>query len=133
MRLALATARFSDARNIAGYQVNTAPYFAMTDVFLQPSAYDAAPIAVIEAMLAGLPVIATTVGGIPDVASKDETALLVAPGDVPALAAAMARLAGDEALRARLGLAGAARAQAHFSKARYIADIDSLYREMLGR
>lgn len=122
-----------DRVHFAGYRGEPYPLLSALDIFVHPARYEAFGMVVAEAMFAGLPVIATEVGGLPDVVAKDENALLVAPGDVPALALAMARLAKDEALRKRFGEAGVARATAQFSEARYIADIDSLYRELLDR
>jgi glycosyltransferase involved in cell wall biosynthesis len=76
-----------------------------------PSHAEGLPNAVLEAMAAGLPVIATAVGGVPDVVVDGVTGLLVAPRAPGELAAAIERLAADPALRARLG--AAARAAAH--------------------
>jgi glycosyltransferase involved in cell wall biosynthesis len=63
-----------------------------------------------EAMAAGLPVVGWRAGNLPHLARHDEEGLVVATGDVPALAAALLRLAGDAALRRRLGAAAARRA-----------------------
>jgi glycosyltransferase involved in cell wall biosynthesis len=123
----------SDRIHFAGYRGDPYPLLSALDVFMHPARYEAFGMVVAEAMFAGLPVVATDVGGVPDVVAKDETALLVSPNDVPALSRAMARLAGDGQLRAKLGKAGLARANAQFSEARYLIEIDSLYREFLAR
>lgn len=75
------------------------------DFAVQPSRFEAMGLAAAEAMAAGLPVIATATGGFRDFVVHDRTGLLVPVGDEEALAAAIARLAGDAALRARLGAA----------------------------
>lgn len=82
-----------------------------TGVFVLPSTSEGLPIALLEAMACGLPIVATEVGGVPDVLADGRDALLVEPGDAAALAAAIARLAGDAALRERLGEAARERAQ----------------------
>ena len=76
---------------------------ASLDVLALPSAYEEMGSVLVEAMAAGVPVVASRVGGIPDVVADGETGLLVPPGDVPAFAAALRRLVADPALRARLG------------------------------
>ena len=67
---------------------------------------EACPTVVIEAMRAGLPVVATRMGGIPDLVVDGETGLLVPPSDARALADAIARLVADPSEAARLGEAG---------------------------
>lgn len=62
-----------------------------------------APMAIIEAMAAGKPVVATAVGGVPDIVAEGETGFLVAPGDDEALARRLGQVLGDVSLRGRLG------------------------------
>lgn len=80
------------------------------DVALLPSASEGMPLAVIEALGAGLPVVASRVGGIPEVVQDDVNGLLVASGNALELASALRRLASDSGLRQRFG--DAARAAA---------------------
>jgi glycosyltransferase involved in cell wall biosynthesis len=79
------------------------------DVFTLPSRYEGLPVAIVEAMVCGVPVVATAVNSVPDVVRPGETGLLVPPQRPDLLAAAIAHLLDrpDEAAR----LAGAARAQ----------------------
>ena len=79
--------------------------YAEADVLCLPSHREGVPLAILEGMSFGLPVIATPVGGIPDFVSSDENGLLVPPGDVAALAEAITTLALDSSLRSRLGAA----------------------------
>jgi glycosyltransferase involved in cell wall biosynthesis len=74
-------------------------------VFVLPSLEEPLGVVIVEAMAAGLPIVATRAGGVLDLVRDEETALLVPPGDSAALAAAQIRLARDPALRERLGAA----------------------------
>jgi glycosyltransferase involved in cell wall biosynthesis len=76
---------------------------ADSDVLVLPSRQEGVPMAILEAMSYGLPVIATPVGGIPDVITDCKEGLLVDVGDRPALTAAMAKLVADRGLRDQLG------------------------------
>src|SRR5690606_37541846 len=89
------------------------------------------PVALIEAMAAGRPVVATRVGGVPDLVEDEATGLLTAPGDTAALAHALLRLAGDAPLRRRLGEAGRRRVAAAYSPKRLVADLERLYIDAL--
>jgi glycosyltransferase involved in cell wall biosynthesis len=84
-------------------------YLRAADAFVFPSLLpEAAPLAPLQAMSLGLPVVASRIGSLPELVDRPwSNGVLVEPGDVGALADAMARLAADEGLRARLG--GAAR------------------------
>ncbi len=79
---------------------------AESDVLVVPSHREGLPNALLEAMAAGMPVIAARVGAIPDVVEEGVSGLLIDSGDVDALARALARLAMDSDERARLGRAG---------------------------
>jgi glycosyltransferase involved in cell wall biosynthesis len=91
----------------AGTRDDVLALFRAVDVALSTSAWENLPHAVLEALAAGTPVIATAVGGIPEVVRDGENGLLVPPGDVDALAAAVERLVRDDALRASLAAAAA--------------------------
>ncbi|MEZ5739747.1 MAG: glycosyltransferase family 4 protein [Burkholderiaceae bacterium] len=106
---------------------------ARAGVFVLCSRFEGMPLSIIEAMRAGLPVIATAVGGVPEVVVDEQTGLLVPPGDTAALSAAMARLASDPALRERLGQAGRARYEQRFSLAGMCDKVLSAYAEVLQR
>jgi glycogen(starch) synthase len=82
---------------------------ASLDVLVLPSAYEEMGSVLVEAMVAGVPVVASDVGGIPEVVRDGETGLLVPPGDVDRLAQALDRLVGDPDLRARLSAGARAR------------------------
>ncbi|CCG03759.1 glycosyltransferase [Blastococcus saxobsidens] len=86
---------------------------ASLDVLVLPSAYEEMGSVLVEAMAAGLPVVASDVGGIPEVVRDGETGLLVPPGDVDALAGALDRLVADGRLRSRLAAGARIRARAY--------------------
>ena len=100
-----------------GYRADIAAVLAAADVFALPSQFEGLPMSVIEAMLTGLPVVATSVSGPREQVADHETGLLVPPGHVPALAAALRRLVHDADARARMGAAGRARALALYDEA----------------
>ena len=74
-----------------------------------------------EALSAGLPVVASDISGPREQVQDTRTGLLVPPRDVPALAAALRLLAGNQALRTRLGRAGRERALLRYDEARVVA------------
>ncbi len=102
------------------------------DVYVQPSLYESQGLAILEAMAAGVPVVATDVGGVRDAVRDGETGLLVPPGDPEALAAAILRLAADPGLSAALAARARARVRERHSSARMVGAYASLYRELLG-
>lgn len=81
------------------------------DIFVLPSYLEGQPIAIIEAMASGLPVIASSVGAVPDLIRDGIEGRVVEPGDVPALAAALGELIGDPARRAAMAAASHQRAE----------------------
>ena len=87
--------------------------------------------AVLEAMAAGCPVMATAVGGTPELVIHDKTGLLVKPRDPRALAEGLLLLAEKEEIRKRMGTAGKERAEESFSFPRMVQDYEVLYRRMV--
>lgn len=84
-----------------------------SDVLVLPSHQEGVPMAVLEGMAYGLPIIATAVGGIPDVISDGEEGILVGVGDRPGLTTALERLATEHEVRRRMGKAARTRATAY--------------------
>ena len=91
---------------------------ADADLFVLSSDSEGLPMSVLEAMAAGLPVVASSVGGVPELVREGETGALVPPRDSAALAGAIGRIVGDPALRDRMGEAGRRRVEDEFSLAR---------------
>jgi glycosyltransferase involved in cell wall biosynthesis len=88
--------------------------YAAADLFCLPSLYEGFPLAILEAMAAGLPVVATAVAGVPEAVADGVTGRLVPPEDADALARALAELAADRERARRMGEAGRRRIEADF-------------------
>jgi len=101
-----------------------------SDVFVLPSYHEGVPMALLEAMAHGLPVIATPVGGIPDAVTTEIEGFLIEPGDGAALTGSLARFIEDEDLRLRCGRAARARAE-QFDVVGYTEQLLQLYRQLL--
>jgi len=109
---------------------NPTPYYTMADLFVLPSHTEGSPNALLEALAAGLPIVATSVGGVPEIVRNESEALLVEKQNPMALAQAMARVLDDSDLRHRL--AETAQRRIHvFSPEAYCESILSLYQSCL--
>lgn len=101
------------------------------DIFVLPSHAEGQPIALLEAMAVGLPIVSSTVGSIPEVI-KEKNGFLITPGDVDALVSCLERLVDDPDLREAQGRHNALEAQAKYSLHRVMTEIDGLYAVLLG-
>ncbi len=110
------TAGRSDQVEFTGYRTDAAAQLLRADVFVLPSVNENLPLALLEAMAAGLPCIASSVGGIPELLSAD-CGVLVPPGSGPELRAAMEQLAADPVAASALGAAARGRASQLYSLA----------------
>jgi glycosyltransferase involved in cell wall biosynthesis len=118
---------------LVGARADVPDLLARADVFVLSSRSEGFPVSVLEAMAAGLPVVATDVGGVGEAVEDEETGILVPAADSEALARALERLVVDAGLRRRLGVAGRARALRLFDVPRYRAAYLELYRRELRR
>jgi glycosyltransferase involved in cell wall biosynthesis len=100
------------------------------DVFVLPSHYEGQPLGVLEAMAAGVPVVATRVGGIPDLIDDRLHGLLVEPHRPEALSRAIIALLTDDALRIRLREAAHSRVRQRYSTESVMHSLEMLYREV---
>ena len=103
----------------------------LLDLFVLPSLYEGFGIAILEAMAAGKPVVATTVGGIPEFVVPGDTGLLVEPGHAPALAEAIGCLLGDPERARRMGIRGRERVRAGFQMATVVQRHEQVYEACL--
>jgi len=107
-------------------------YYALADVFVSSSVFEGMPIAHLEAMAAGLPLIATDILGVDEVVLDEENGLLIPPEQPNQLADAMIELR-NEHKREQYGKAGLQRAREHFSIQTTVEKHLTLYRELLER
>ena len=104
---------------------------AQADVFALPTHGEGMPIAILEAMAAGLAIVATNVAGIPDLIRHEQDGLLISPGDTSALASALKRLIGSPGLRRTLASRARERVFRDFDLAGCVERWDALYRMVL--
>lgn len=106
--------------------------YYQADIFVLPSYHEGLPMAILEAMACGLPVVSTRVGGIPELVSGGENGILVDPGDRPALLASLTTLLADPALRDKMGQNNVQKVREEYDIPMYIKKLKNYYREILG-
>ena len=114
-----------------GWQEDLAPVMESWDIFALPSLDEGFGFAALEAMAAGLPVVATNVGGLPELVVDGETGWLVPARDPAMLADRLRRLIADAEKRETMGAAGGRRAQQDFSLSRMVEQIVGVYDRQL--
>ncbi len=107
------------------------PLFAAADIFALPSLWEGMPNALLEAMAAGLPAVATAVGAVPEMVVDGREALVVPPGDAGALARALAELAARPARRREMGALARQRVETAYRIEATVAQTERLYDELL--
>lgn len=120
-----------DCVSWVGPQTNIQDWLPFFDLFILPSHWEGISLALLEAMAAGLPVIATSVGGNPEVVVHRQTGLLVPPTNPQLLAQSIVTLIENPSLRQSMGLAGRIRCQQNFDIDLIVNRIDSNYRHLL--
>ena len=114
----------------AGIRRDVAELYGMADAFVLASLWEGLGLVFLEAMAAGLPVIATRVSAVGEVVLDGLTGVLVEAGSAEAMAVAMLRLAGDPALCRRLGEVGHERVREHFGLERMIEETLAVYEQL---
>lgn len=108
-----------------GFRTDVADLLRAADLFVLPSLREGMPNTALEAMAAGLPVVAAAVDGVPEVVMEEETGLLVPPGNPQGLRDAIGRLLTEPAFAQALGQAGRERVAEHFSTERMLAEAEA--------
>ena len=121
----------ADRVHLLGFRDDVPDVLAAADLFALPSLSEGLPLALLEAMFAGLPVVASAVGGIPEVVRHDREGLLCTPGSAEELAAAVLALFRDSALRDRIGRAGRDLAETRYTPDAMASAYEALYRSAL--
>jgi glycosyltransferase involved in cell wall biosynthesis len=116
---------------LTGRRDDAVAVMAACDAFVMASNNEGLPVAIMEALALGLPVVSTAVGGIPEAITDGTDGILVPARDPEALATALTRIVEDPALRARLA-AGAAAAGDRYDIRTTTARLEAIYREVLG-
>jgi glycosyltransferase involved in cell wall biosynthesis len=106
--------RIQEQTHFLGEREDISELLAASDAFVLPSVSEGTPLSVLEAMMAGLPIIATSVGGLPELVRSGSEGLLVPPGNIHALREAMARIIADADSRSAMSRASRQRAAARF-------------------
>jgi len=113
-----------------GWRRDLPTIYAATDVFALTSRNEGTPVALIEAMAAGVPGVSTDVGGVGDVIASEAMGVRVAVDNVAGFAAAVERLLGDPAARLAMGAAARAHVLSRYDITRLTSDIDLLYQSL---
>ncbi len=121
----------SDRIELPGWVDNPRAYLPGFDVMALPSRSEGFPLAIVEAMLAARPVVATRVGSVTEAVTDGETGLLIDKDDINGLAAALRRLRDDPALRVRLGQRGREVAIARFTIDHMVTSYEHLWHKVL--
>jgi glycosyltransferase involved in cell wall biosynthesis len=111
----------------AGYRSDARRLMSAFDVYVNCSNYEGVSLTILEAMAAGLPVVATRVGGNPEVVIDRETGIVVPGRETAPLAEAIATMSDDSKLRRQMGDAGRRRVEREFSIERMVADYRRAY------
>lgn len=118
---------------LPGHELDIRPHLARSDVYVQSSVREGLSNALLSAMAAGLPVVATDVGGTREAVVAGETGLLLPPNSPSALAAAVRRLAASPEEARRMGAAGRRRAESEFPAERELRETADWLTELLRR
>ncbi len=127
LRKLAAQLHISDKIKFLGYRENAGQLIGMSDVFALPSLSEGFPNVLLEAIVAGIPVVATNAGGIPEIVRHGKEALLVNPAGVSGLAAGILQFAEQPELRSTLVKNALDRVKKHFDIQKTWAQYDAVY------
>jgi glycosyltransferase involved in cell wall biosynthesis len=120
----------SESFRFLGLVADIAPYYGLANMLVLPSHSEGSPNVLLEAMAAGLPIVATAVGGVPEMVRNEREALLVENRNAPALARAIERLSGAPSLAEQLGREARSKSKL-YSPAAYCESLLGLYERCL--
>ncbi|HMI57260.1 MAG TPA: glycosyltransferase [Gemmatimonadaceae bacterium] len=132
LRAQAAAAGIGDRVHLLGFRDDIADILAAGDLFTMPSLSEGLPLALVEAMSFGLPVVVTRVGGVPEVVTDGVEGFLVPPSDPGALAAALGALLDDASRRRQMGEAARTRALRDYALSTMADRYERLYRGQPG-
>ena len=119
---------------LTGTRKDVPKMLSVMEVFVLPSSSrEGLGIAIIEAMAAEKPVVATDIGGIPEAVKKGETGFLVPPGDPGALAKAIIELLQNPEKAKEMGKKGRTRFKEKFTRKKMLSEIDALYQSSISQ
>ena len=127
----IASAGLNDRMRLVESKIDVAEFLSHLDVFVSASSSEAFGLAIVEAMAAGVPVVATASDGAREIITDNQTGRLVPIGDADELAKRIIVLLGDSAERKRLADNARRKAAEDFSSARMIAETENLYSQIL--
>jgi glycosyltransferase involved in cell wall biosynthesis len=133
LEMAVDTLRLKPFVRFLGTVADPWPLLAGADIFALPSLHEGMPNALLEAMAAGLPSVATAVGAVPEMVADGREAFVVPPGNAGALALALTELATRPALRQVMGALARRRVEDAYRIETTVAGIEHLYEELLAR
>ncbi len=114
-----------------GDRTDVPSLLAQSQIFILSTHYEGFPISILEAMRAGLPVVATRVNGIPEQIENEKTGLLVPHEDVEALSNALSKLIDSPQMRQQMGEAGRQKFVQEFIVERMVTEVQAVYKEIL--
>lgn len=120
-----------DEVDFLGFVSDIPGFLSTIDIFVLPSVYEGLGVAVLEAMAAAKPVVATRVGGLPEIVEESITGLLIPPNDSRKLAQAISQVAFQEGLSRQMGREGMARVREHFTMEQTARKNEDYYYELL--
>ena len=123
----------ADRVDFPGYRPDVSERLSRAQLFVLATNWESFPRSILEAMRAGLPVVATAVGGTAEAVRDQRTGFLVPRGDAGVLAAQLRRLVLDAPLRIKFGAAARRRYEARFTHQRMVADTIRVWEAVLGR
>jgi glycosyltransferase involved in cell wall biosynthesis len=121
----------ADTVTLLGRRLDVPDILAALDVAVSSSNYEGSPLAVMEYMEAGLPIVASRVGGVPDLIDDGVQGLLVEAGDVEQLAGAIERMLSDRERALQMGARARERRRAEFDLDVMVSNVEALYEEQV--